>query len=144
MEATRGSGYVAVFCLLFQVSGSNTRFRPRGPGGRPLNDSGRGGGGYDRGGDRGGGDRGDRRGGNAASFTRRRGFPVQVSGLPTTGSWQDLKDHMRSIGDIAFADVNRDGTGVVEFVREEDVKYGEQSSGSTLRRSNSNFSNSQA
>lgn len=46
-----------------------------------------------------------------------------VEGLPPTGSWQDLKDHMRDAGDVCYADVARDGTGVVEFTRYEDVKY---------------------
>ena len=44
-------------------------------------------------------------------------------GLPPSGSWQDLKDHMREAGDVCFADVYRDGTGVVEFLRSEDMKY---------------------
>ena len=46
-----------------------------------------------------------------------------VAGLPPTGSWQDLKDHMREAGDICYADVFHDGNGVVEFVRYEDMKY---------------------
>ena len=46
-----------------------------------------------------------------------------VSGLPPTGSWQDLKDHMREAGDVCYADVFKDGTGVVEFLRYEDMKY---------------------
>ena len=46
-----------------------------------------------------------------------------VAGLPQTGSWQDLKDHMREAGDICYADVFHDGTGVVEFIRYEDMKY---------------------
>nr|CAX71167.1 Splicing factor, arginine/serine-rich 1 [Schistosoma japonicum] len=37
--------------------------------------------------------------------------------------WQDLKDHMREAGDVGYADVFRDGTGVVEFLRYEDMKY---------------------
>lgn len=45
------------------------------------------------------------------------------SGLPSTGSWQDLKDHMREAGDVCFADVQRDGEGVVEFLRREDMEY---------------------
>jgi len=48
---------------------------------------------------------------------------LDVAGLPPTGSWQDLKDHMREAGDICYADVFHDGTGVVEFVRYEDMKY---------------------
>lgn len=48
-------------------------------------------------------------------------FPI--SGLPPSGSWQDLKDHMREAGDVCFADVQRDGEGVVEFLRREDMEY---------------------
>ena len=40
-----------------------------------------------------------------------------ITGLPPTGSWQDLKDHMRDAGDVCFADVYKDGTGAVEFLR---------------------------
>lgn len=43
-------------------------------------------------------------------------------GLPSTGSWQDLKDHMREAGDVCYADVYRDGSGVVEFTTREDMK----------------------
>ena len=48
---------------------------------------------------------------------------IPISGLPPTGSWQDLKDHMREAGDVCFADVYKDGTGVCEYVRYEDMKY---------------------
>lgn len=54
---------------------------------------------------------------------RRSNYRVCVSGLPSTGSWQDLKDHMREAGDVCFADVYKDGTGVVEFLRHEDMRY---------------------
>ncbi|RWS28937.1 Serine/arginine-rich splicing factor 1-like protein [Leptotrombidium deliense] len=54
---------------------------------------------------------------------RRSQYRVVVSGLPPTGSWQDLKDHMREAGDVCYADVYKDGTGVVEFLRYEDMKY---------------------
>uniref|UniRef100_F1KVJ6 Serine/arginine-rich splicing factor 1 n=1 Tax=Ascaris suum TaxID=6253 RepID=F1KVJ6_ASCSU len=90
---------------------------PRGPGGRPLhgNDRGysgsRGDGGY------GGGGSGSRSGG------RRTNYRVIVTGLPTSGSWQDLKDHMREAGDVCYADITRDGTGVVEYARLDDMKY---------------------
>ena len=43
--------------------------------------------------------------------------------LPKSASWQDLKDHMREAGDICFADVLPDGTGIIEYVRAEDMKY---------------------
>uniref|UniRef100_A0A4W5KTM3 RRM domain-containing protein n=1 Tax=Hucho hucho TaxID=62062 RepID=A0A4W5KTM3_9TELE len=49
--------------------------------------------------------------------------PPSSPGLPSSGSWQDLKDHMREAGDVCYADVFRDGTGVVEFVRKEDMTY---------------------
>lgn len=39
-----------------------------------------------------------------------------------TGSWQDVKDHFREAGDIIFADVYKDGTGVVEFSRHDHMK----------------------
>ncbi|KAL7672609.1 hypothetical protein ACOME3_007493 [Neoechinorhynchus agilis] len=55
--------------------------------------------------------------------TRRSDYRVVVSGLPKSGSWQDLKDHMREAGDVCFADVYRDNTGVVEFLRYDDMKY---------------------
>ncbi|KAF5280169.1 hypothetical protein FQR65_LT15032 [Abscondita terminalis] len=48
---------------------------------------------------------------------------VFVTGLPPSGSWQDLKDHMREAGDVCFADSFKDGSGVVEFLRYEDMKY---------------------
>ncbi|EPQ06295.1 Serine/arginine-rich splicing factor 1 [Myotis brandtii] len=74
--------------------------------------------------------RGRGRGGGGGAPRGRYGPPfrrsenrVVVSGLPPSGSWQDLKDHMREAGDICYADVYRDGTGVVEFVRKEDMTY---------------------
>ncbi|XP_026682197.1 serine/arginine-rich splicing factor 1A-like [Diaphorina citri] len=65
------------------------------------------------------GDRGKGRGPPA----RRSQYRVLVTGLPPSGSWQDLKDHMREAGDVCFADVYKDGTGVVEFLRHDDMKY---------------------
>ncbi|KAK6190146.1 hypothetical protein SNE40_002076 [Patella caerulea] len=83
-----------------------------------------GGGGFqrsERGGFGGGGGGGGR--GRGGPPSRRSEFRVLVSGLPPTGSWQDLKDHMREAGDVCYADVFKDGTGVVEFLRKEDMKY---------------------
>lgn len=54
---------------------------------------------------------------------RRSQYRVVVSGLPSTGSWQDLKDHMREAGDVCFSDVFKDGSGAVEYLRHEDMKY---------------------
>ena len=67
----------------------------------------------------GGGGRG--RGGRPF-IPRGNGFRVLVKNLPPTGSWQDLKDHMREAGDVMFTDVFSDCTGVVEFARHEDMK----------------------
>ncbi|CAB4008664.1 serine arginine-rich splicing factor 1A [Paramuricea clavata] len=67
----------------------------------------------------GGGGRG--RGGRPF-IPRGNGFRVLVKNLPPTGSWQDLKDHMREAGDVMFTDVFNDCTGVVEFARHEDMK----------------------
>ncbi|KAL5016071.1 hypothetical protein ScPMuIL_005660 [Solemya velum] len=98
--------------------------RGAGPGGRPRVGGGggggmRGGGGF--GGFGGGGGGGG--GGRGGPPSRRSEYRVLVSGLPPSGSWQDLKDHMREAGDVCYADVYKDGTGVVEFLRKEDMKY---------------------
>ncbi|CAB0028719.1 unnamed protein product [Trichogramma brassicae] len=98
------------------------RLRVEFPRGGGPSSSFRGGGGGGRGGDnsRGrGGDSGRGRGPPA----RRSQYRVLVTALPPSGSWQDLKDHMREAGDVCFADVYKDGTGVVEFLRYDDMKY---------------------
>ena len=64
--------------------------------------------------------RGDRRRGPPARHSQYR---VMVTGLPPTGSWQDLKDFMRSAGQVCFSDVYKDGTGVCYFTRSEDMQY---------------------
>lgn len=108
---------------------------PRGSGGGARGGGGRGSGGGRFGGGRGG------------PPTRRTNYRVVVSGglkllpirgvdhealmlffnffagLPPSGSWQDLKDHMREAGDVCYADVFKDGTGAVEYMRYEDMKY---------------------
>ncbi|EDL19865.1 splicing factor, arginine/serine rich 9, isoform CRA_a [Mus musculus] len=50
-------------------------------------------------------------------------FPFMTPGLPPSGSWQDLKDHMREAGDVCYADVQKDGMGMVEYLRKEDMEY---------------------
>ena len=45
------------------------------------------------------------------------------AGLPSSGSWQDLKDNMREAGDVCYADVYRDGSGVVEIMNHDDMKF---------------------
>ncbi|XP_011426808.1 serine/arginine-rich splicing factor 1A-like [Crassostrea angulata] len=62
-------------------------------------------------------------GGRGGPPSRRSEYRVLVSGLPPSGSWQDLKDHMREAGDVCYTDVYKDGTGVVEFLRKEDMKH---------------------
>lgn len=59
-------------------------------------------------------------------YSRRSDYRVLVTGLPSSASWQDLKDHMRRAGDVCFSEVyrDRDGTrGVVDYTNYEDMKY---------------------
>ena len=94
---------------------------PRGGrGGRSGGGGGGGGGGGFGGGSGYGGGGG---GGGRGHPPRRSDYRVLVSGLPPTGSWQDLKDHMRDAGDVQFTDVFKDGTGIVEYSRYDDMKY---------------------
>ncbi|KAM4706584.1 serine/arginine-rich splicing factor 9-like [Discoglossus pictus] len=60
--------------------------------------------------------------------SRRSEFRVLVSGLPPSGSWQDLKDHMREAGNVCYADV--------EFIRKEDMEYALRKLDDTKFRSN--------
>ncbi|KAM7267623.1 hypothetical protein ACFE04_009789 [Oxalis oulophora] len=80
---------------------------------------------------------GDRRGGHGGGHGGGRGsarngisrhseYRVIVRGLPSSASWQDLKDHMRKAGDVSFADVSRDsdGTfGIVDYTNTDDMNY---------------------
>ncbi|KAH7517066.1 hypothetical protein FEM48_Zijuj09G0022800 [Ziziphus jujuba var. spinosa] len=64
------------------------------------------------------------RGGRGVS--RRSEYRVLVTGLPSSASWQDLKDHMRRAGDVCFSQVFRDGsgtTGIVDYTNHDDMKY---------------------
>ncbi|KAJ9539577.1 hypothetical protein OSB04_026083 [Centaurea solstitialis] len=81
----------------------------------------------DRRGDYGGG-RSSGGSGGAGRFgiSRHSEYRVIVRGLPSSASWQDLKDHMRKAGDVCFAEVSRDseGTfGLVDYTNYEDMKY---------------------
>ena len=79
--------------------------------------------GYRGGGGRGyGGGGGYNRGGGFSRGNKPKGYQLLVSGLPPTGSWQDVKDHFREAGDVIFADVYNDGTGTVEFSRYDHMK----------------------
>eukprot|EP00242_Pyramimonas_sp_CCMP2087_P002065 CAMPEP_0198232302 /NCGR_PEP_ID=MMETSP1445-20131203/115658_1 /TAXON_ID=36898 /ORGANISM="Pyramimonas sp., Strain CCMP2087" /LENGTH=194 /DNA_ID=CAMNT_0043912967 /DNA_START=298 /DNA_END=883 /DNA_ORIENTATION=- len=62
---------------------------------------------------------------SGGGVSRRTEFRVLISGLPTSASWQDLKDHMRYAGDVTFAQVFRDsrGTqGTVDYATEDEMK----------------------
>ncbi|EOA21147.1 hypothetical protein CARUB_v10001494mg [Capsella rubella] len=79
---------------------------------------------YSGGGGRGSRDGGD--GGRGRGQSRRSEYRVVVSGLPSSASWQDLKDHMRKGGEVCFSQVFRDGrgtTGIVDYTSYEDMKY---------------------
>ncbi|KAK3441589.1 hypothetical protein EUGRSUZ_B01911 [Eucalyptus grandis] len=57
---------------------------------------------------------------------RHSDYRVLVTGLPSSASWQDLKDHMRRAGDVCFSEVfrERDGvTGIVDYTSYDDMKY---------------------
>ncbi|KAI3783865.1 hypothetical protein L1987_42954 [Smallanthus sonchifolius] len=92
-------------------------------GGRGQSSSGDGRGSYDRGH---GGGRGRGRGGGRFGISQHSEYRVIVRGLPSSASWQDLKDHMRKAGDVCFAEVSRDskGTfGLVDYTNYDDMKY---------------------
>ncbi|KAK9724904.1 hypothetical protein RND81_05G107200 [Saponaria officinalis] len=79
-------------------------------------------------GGRGSSSAGERRRESAGRYgpSRRTEFRVIVRGLPSSASWQDLKDHMRKAGDVCFAEVSHDseGTfGLVDYTNHEDMKY---------------------
>ncbi|KAJ9171822.1 hypothetical protein P3X46_015134 [Hevea brasiliensis] len=64
-------------------------------------------------------------GGRGRGVSRRSEYRVLITGLPSSASWQDLKDHMRRAGDVCFSQVFRDGsgtTGIVDYTNYEDMK----------------------
>ncbi|XP_019235630.1 PREDICTED: serine/arginine-rich splicing factor SR30-like isoform X1 [Nicotiana attenuata] len=64
--------------------------------------------------------------GSRGGVSRRSDHRVLISGLPSSASWQDLKDHMRRAGDVCFSQVfrDRDGMrGIVDYTSYEDMKY---------------------
>ncbi|KAM0015377.1 putative RNA recognition motif domain, nucleotide-binding alpha-beta plait domain superfamily [Helianthus debilis subsp. tardiflorus] len=66
------------------------------------------------------------RGGRGGGVSRRSDYRVLVTGLPSSASWQDLKDHMRRAGDVCFSQVFREGsgtTGIVDYTNYDDMKY---------------------
>ncbi|XP_026449478.1 serine/arginine-rich-splicing factor SR34-like isoform X3 [Papaver somniferum] len=67
-------------------------------------------------------------GGGRGGVSRRSDYRVLVTGLPSSASWQDLKDHMRRAGDVCFSQVYREGSvsstiGVVDYTNYDDMKY---------------------
>ncbi|KAI7750063.1 hypothetical protein M8C21_007486 [Ambrosia artemisiifolia] len=65
-------------------------------------------------------------GGSHGGSSRRSDYRVYVTGLPSSASWQDLKDHMRRAGDVCFSQVfrDRDGMrGIVDYTNYDDMKY---------------------
>ncbi|XP_052193563.1 serine/arginine-rich splicing factor SR30-like isoform X2 [Diospyros lotus] len=65
-------------------------------------------------------------GGSGRGGVSRRSDYLLVTGLPSSASWQDLKDHMRRAGDVCFSQVfrDRDGMrGIVDYTNSEDMKY---------------------
>ncbi|WVZ98237.1 hypothetical protein U9M48_043702 [Paspalum notatum var. saurae] len=58
--------------------------------------------------------------------SRRSDYRVMVTGLPSSASWQDLKDHMRRAGDVCFTDVYREAgatIGIADYTNYDDMKY---------------------
>lgn len=55
------------------------------------------------------------------SFSTAYGIIFYV-GLPRGASWQDLKDLMRQAGEVCYANVYSGGTGIVEFLRHDDLR----------------------
>ncbi|KAJ4824301.1 hypothetical protein Tsubulata_029359 [Turnera subulata] len=64
--------------------------------------------------------------GRGRGVSRRTDYRVLVTGLPSSASWQDLKDHMRRAGDVCFSQVFRDEngtTGIVDYSNYEDMRH---------------------
>ncbi|XP_066361814.1 serine/arginine-rich-splicing factor SR34-like isoform X2 [Miscanthus floridulus] len=58
--------------------------------------------------------------------SKRSDYRVMVTGLPSSASWQDLKDHMRRAGDVCFTDVYREAgatIGIADYTNYEDMKH---------------------
>ncbi|KAF9622093.1 hypothetical protein IFM89_029377 [Coptis chinensis] len=66
-------------------------------------------------------------GGNrGGGVSRHSEYRVSVTGLPSSASWQDLKDHMRRAGDVCFSQVfhgSSGTTGIVDYTNYDDMKY---------------------
>ncbi|KAF8819831.1 splicing factor SF2 [Cardiosporidium cionae] len=53
---------------------------------------------------------------------KRTTHRVLVRGLPSSASWQDLKDHMRQAGSVGYANIEG-GVGVVEYEHRSDMEW---------------------
>ncbi|XP_073311280.1 serine/arginine-rich splicing factor SR30-like isoform X1 [Primulina huaijiensis] len=65
-------------------------------------------------------------GSSHGGISKRSDYRVLVTGLPSSASWQDLKDHMRQAGDVCFSQVYRDRDGmrgVIDYTNSDDMKY---------------------
>ncbi|XP_006658109.1 serine/arginine-rich-splicing factor SR34 [Oryza brachyantha] len=65
-------------------------------------------------------------GGRRGGVSRHTEYRVLVTGLPSSASWQDLKDHMRNAGDVCYSEVYREGSGtigIVDYTNYDDMKY---------------------
>ncbi|XP_065183752.1 serine-arginine protein 55-like [Sycon ciliatum] len=111
-----------------------SRGSARGPGGVRIDERGGGGGGGRYGGGRDGRDsrdgRDDRYGSRDPGGRSRFGPPTRtpyrviVENLSSRVSWQDLKDYMRSAGEVTYAEAHNrgDSEGIVEFASRSDMK----------------------
>jgi len=54
--------------------------------------------------------------------SRKTNFGVLVSDLPRSCSWQDLKDFGRKAGDVVYADVDKNGEGIIDFSNKADME----------------------
>nr|KAJ0207582.1 hypothetical protein LSAT_V11C500282250 [Lactuca sativa] len=63
-------------------------------------------------------------GGSHGGVSRRTDYRVYVTGLPSSASWQDLKDHMRRAGDVCFSQVFRDRDGKWRSMIEDTTSLG--------------------
>ncbi|GMY21751.1 serine/arginine-rich splicing factor SR30-like isoform X3 [Fagus crenata] len=64
--------------------------------------------------------------GSSRAAPKHSDYRVLITGLPSSASWQDLKDHMRQAGDVLFSQVFRDRggmTGIVDYAHYDDMKY---------------------
>lgn len=69
--------------------------------------------------------RDDRRGPpgrGGGGMVKNSDYRVIIKGLSTRTSWQDLKDYMRKAGNVLYANVDREGGGVVDYANREGLE----------------------